>query len=389
MSKKKKILLTSGVMLIIFTLVFFIFTKPGKVVREAVILVVSGQSLDLNGDYNEINIIDSVYEDYDLFLSGEAHGVAMSYDMEKYLATYFIKEYGVRNIVVEMSIASGELLNQYLETGDEELLLNILNKFKSTYANNQDTYELFKYYYELNKELPGDKKLTLVPIDIEHETSTTGIYINNLMQGLGEPPEAIKEMVIKIKNIGSFYDRFFLKDLIKSLEEDRTAYEEYFKEKFFYFDLVVNNIKLDYTNEEREAAMVHNFISYYEKLGGGKFYGQCGRAHVQKLNSSEWIDGNSTFAHRVNENYEPLKGKVFSMIYIYDNCYGNKGGVISNYSDINIGFKREKVQVRAYDKIRDKKIYDTFYKYGWSEEEFGELMFIIRGSKASENLKSQ
>ncbi|MDU4890409.1 MAG: hypothetical protein E6344_10680 [Clostridium sp.] len=358
MSKKKKILLTSGVMLIICTLVFFIFTKPGKVIREAVILVVSGQSLDLNGDYNEINIIDSVYEDYDLFLSGEAHGVAMSYDMEKYLATYFIKEYGVRNIVVEMSIASGELLNQYLETGDEELLLNILNKFKSTYANNQDTYELFKYYYELNKELPGDKKLTLVPIDIEHETSTTGIYINNLMQGLGEPPEAIKEMVIKIKNIGSFYDRFFLKDLIKSLEEDRTAYEEYFKEKFFYFDLVVNNIKLDYTNEEREAAMVHNFISYYEKLGGGKFYGQCGRAHVQKLNSSEWIDG-------------------------------NKGGVISNYSDINIGFKREKVQVRAYDKIRDKKIYDTFYKYGWSEEEFGELMFIIRGSKASENLKSQ
>ncbi|MEG1255760.1 hypothetical protein [Clostridium sp.] len=114
------------------------------------------------------------------------------------MARYFIEEKGVKYVLLGIPVSVAELLNIYLETGDENALKNVINKFEGTFAHNQDTYNLYKFYYEYNKHLPEDKKISFVGVDIEHNPVVTGVYINNLIKDLGEPDEKIKDMVESI-----------------------------------------------------------------------------------------------------------------------------------------------------------------------------------------------
>lgn len=396
MSKKKKFILIYSIVisvLIAGIASFLTFTEFGKYIIDVSVITMQGRKINFEGSFEDLKGLENQLENYDLYLSGEAHGIQLSYKMEKYMATYFMENHGVRNIVEEMPFSAAEMLNEYLDTGDETTLNNILNKFKTTFSDNQDTYDLYKFYYEYNKTLPVDNKLTFVGVDIERVPEATGIYINRLIKDVeGEPSQDIAEMVKEIKIHNNFYDRFFLNDLCKSLEENTEEYEKYLGDKFFYFDLAVRNIMLDATMEEREVAMIENFQAYYEKLGGGKYYGQCGRAHVIK--TTDTGDGDvggkvSSFAYGINNDFEPLKGKVYSMIYLYSNSYSNHGGFIDSISDISLPESRADGEVRIYNSKENKKVYQVLKKYGFQGDDIGELLFIIRDSKAADNLRVQ
>ena len=388
-NKYRCILSILGIFLI--CILVLLFTKFGSFIVDIYGIILVGDKINLEGDFNELKFIDDELKNYDLFLGGEAHGINMTYKMQEYMAKYFIENHGVKNIVLEVPVSIAEILNEYLKTGDETILTNALNKFKTTFIDNQETYDLYKFYYEYNKTLPESKKLNFVGIDVESVLNTTGIYINNLISNLGEPPEEIEEIVNRIKDYYNYHDRFRLKALCEDINNNSSYFKEYLGDKFFYFDLVINNIDFygDMSMEDREKAMIRNFKAHYENLDGGKYFGQLGRTHVQKvfLNKYDSMEDKvATFAKAINEEDGPLNGKVYSMIYVYANSYSNHGGNITEFNDMTLPYAKDEGSVKVYSKKDYKKIIKILGNYGWSEEDLGDLVFIIKDSKATVNI---
>lgn len=388
MSKKKRIILIISLSLVIVSIVsFFMFTRLGKMYRDITILMSTGKKINMEGNFQELEGIEGELKNYDVYLTGEAHGTELSYKMQQYMARYFIEEQGVRYILLEAPVSEGELLNVYLETGDTEILKNVLNKFEGSYAYNQDTYDLFKFYYDYNKQLPEDKKIMFVGIDVEHSLLLTADYFKYLIKDLGESDEKIKDMVERIKKFNNYNDALFFNDLNQSVVDNEKEYEEYLGKNYFSFKIAVRNVYMTIQGKERDATMAINFQDFYEKLPKGKYFGQLGGAHVCKLIRTEDTFGKdpiSTFANSINNNYEPLKGSIYSIIYIYMNSYNSLSGKEDDsMSSINTPYISSSGSVRLYTPISDKKVFKILKYYGLKQEDVGDAFFLIKDSKAS------
>ncbi len=108
----------------------------------------------------------------------------------------------------------------------------------------------------------------------------------------------------------------------------------------FQFQYVVNNIiktqqcsKIDNPDKEteflklREKYMYDNFSILYNKFPKGKYYGQFGLEHVLQHKSSI----TESFAARISNNNSKLKGKVYSIGYVYEQCEGIAFGSDGKY----------------------------------------------------------
>lgn len=392
MSKKKKIFLTASVLLIICIIGFFMFTYPGKALRDVTMILLDGNKVDINGKFEELKDLDEELGKYDVYLTGENHGTQLSYEMQKYMSKYFIENQGVKYIILELSPEVAELLNDYLETGDSKDLERIVRGFNGSFSYNQDIYDLFEFYCEYNKQLTEDKKIRFIGIDINHQMQFVSMYINKLVAKLGEPPKVI-EMSLRKLNGGSWiYDNKFRAELKQCLIDNEDQYKEYFKEDYFYFNITMRNVLSNFNNTEREAAMVQNFNEFYEKLGEGKYYGQLGGAHVYKRMRTEYNDGEdpiSTFANSINNDYESLNGKVYSIMYYYMNSYMNYSGDAQEIGLINWPYFKSDGEVRLYDPKKNKRTCEAFNECGVEEEMLGDIFFLLKDSKASPNFKGE
>ncbi|MGN9162181.1 erythromycin esterase family protein [Clostridium sulfidigenes] len=386
MSKKKRIILIISLSLVIVSIVsFFMFTRLGKMYRDITILMSTGKKINMEGNFQELKGIEGELKNYDVYLTGEAHGTELSYKMQQYMARYFIEEQGVRYILLEAPVSMAEILNEYLKTGDTDIIKRLVNKFEGSYAYNQDTYDLYEFYYDYNKQLPEDKKIMFVGIDVEHNNMLSAEYLTYLTNELGEPPTKIADIVKRLKKYDWGSDYFLFNDIRKSLKDDENVYKEYLGEDFFYFNKVVKNVFTE-NQTVREATIVQNFKDFYEKLPKGKYYGQFGGAHVYKKIRTEYTCGEdpiNTFANSVNNDYGPLKGRVYSMIYMYMNSYNSLSGEEYNISEINIPYIDGSGSVRLYTPISDKKVLKILKYYGLKQEDVGDAFFLIKDSKAS------
>jgi hypothetical protein len=62
--------------------------------------------------------------------------------------------------------------------------------------------------------------------------------------------------------------------------------------------------------------MYDNFNILYNKLHKGKYYGEFGFEHVLQHKSTS----TESFAARISNSNSNLKGKVYSIGYVYENC---------------------------------------------------------------------
>lgn len=69
-------------------------------------------------------------------------------------------------------------------------------------------------------------------------------------------------------------------------------------------------------NTYRDEIMYKNFISIYNHLPKGKYYGQFGRNHIYQNQQMgiEW------FASLFNKKQSPLSNKILSITYAYKDC---------------------------------------------------------------------
>ena len=115
-----------------------------------------------NGSKN----LDVDYDKYDLFVSGECHATQKNFDVQMSLIKNLSENSDLKYIVAESGMGNAICINNYLHTGDISKLNVVFESLKGTSARNNESYEFYKKLYEFNKNLPEDKKIVYLGMDI-------------------------------------------------------------------------------------------------------------------------------------------------------------------------------------------------------------------------------
>lgn len=328
---------------------------------------------------NSFKFLDNEVNNYELFFTGESHGVSANSDAMLAFLKYLNKNAGVNYYLFEGSYSAGVLINKYLKTGDTNLLKSVYSEFNGTFEFNINSYNNWIKLYDYNKNPPKDKKITVIGIDIEHQENIAWNCLNYLIDNKNVPPE-ITDTIDIIKNRGKSSKKLTNSILMQIVYEDiqkkEAIYKSFLGDDYFDFVMTVRNLmdtKLG-NNTEREAAIYKNFNLVYSHYPKGKYFGQFGREHIylKKRNSQYTPEG--SFVSKLNKDDSPFKGRILSIPYIYFNC---------KYMDTNNGgtsFVSESLNdvLMLYDFSQWNV---TLYKLNGENSPFMNHLYLVTGAE--------
>ncbi|MCL6457147.1 MAG: hypothetical protein K6T85_03990, partial [Gorillibacterium sp.] len=220
-------------------------------------------------------------------------------------------------------------LNQYLESGDTEILNRMYSQLQGTNAWTKDHYGQWELLYKLNQILPEERKIHVVGIDVEFQYLTALAYMAEVLPDR-ELPQEIREPIARIikasQSNPSLEDVEKLsRDIHQDIQEQEALYDAYLGEAFFGFRLVNDNVlhMLEANNsgaafnQTRDLYIMNNFAEIYPTLTAeSSFYGQWGLKHIfqGEQEGIRWLSG------LIDKQIPELQGKVLSIGYAYENC---------------------------------------------------------------------
>jgi hypothetical protein len=255
------------------------------------------------------------FRDKSIIFLGESHGIAINEDIDLALLKYLHREAGVRVYLCEFGYAAGFALNQYLQTGDEQILDYVMKASKGSVGWTRERREFYVKFRQWNQTLPAADRVRFVGVDVEHQRELA-IKVLGALTGKGTAPAAIAETVAKLRQ-GDFAS------VADSLKQHRAEYGQMLLERFFDFELIATNIErrdefyADHNGPKgaavRERTMYETFLKVYARMGGGRWYGRWGSFHVLQSNSRD----RERFAVMLNREGSPVAGKVLSILAMY------------------------------------------------------------------------
>ena len=111
--------------------------------------------------------------DYRVFLAGEYHAKTKGYQTQKMLIQYLHEEQDVDYLICELGMGQGFLLDDYIQTGNEENLIFMMEELEGTLAYTQDEYQLWKWLYDYNQQQPENDKLHIIGLSLIHISEPT------------------------------------------------------------------------------------------------------------------------------------------------------------------------------------------------------------------------
>ncbi|WP_291581911.1 erythromycin esterase family protein [Clostridium sp. UBA6640] len=311
----------------------------------------NSRDLKLN-DINDNNDLDLIWEDIkdkSVIFTNETHGVKENTDIQYKFINYLMDNWDLKYFLMECGHASGLIFNKYLQSGDEKLLDDIFQWGIVGKMNTESTKALMKKLYLKNKDLPEEKQLTIVGLDVMEGVEGVTYYFKNILEKYKEMPKEQLDKMRKIlecseeeDTIGEKSSKFSkaIEDLEKDLKVNEDIYAKYLDgEEIFNLKLIVNNLKnsskLGYTidggitvnkelYEARDKVNYENFKKIFEHFGGGKYYCHYGIDHVyqNEINNVKFLGANI----KEDPNF---KDQIYSINTIY------KEGQCYNYSDLS------------------------------------------------------
>lgn len=272
--------------------------------------------LDKPEDYLDLKVISNSIEDKEIIFTGEGHGVKQNTDIKFKFLNYLIDNWDLKYYVTEMGHSEAMMLNEYLATGDEEILKETFQDWRSAGAIVEE-FDAYKKLYEKNKSLPEDRKITILGID-SASMSEKHIkkYMNIILSKVGTLPKELKAFennLSKLDLVGANTTKFYLKkeeleekkkavlEIVKDMEnhikDNRELYEKTFKKDLFNIEFILENIKdlqtlpkafgsspsvktdLELLNM-RENYTYKNFKKLCDHYPKGKYYFHFGAEHT-------------------------------------------------------------------------------------------------------------
>lgn len=283
---------------------------------------------------NPYNILDNNLKNKQVFFLGEIHGIENNEKIDFELLKYLQKKVGIKYYLGEMGYSSAYFINQYLTTGNEKYLNSLFDEFAGTVGWTKEGYNFWQSLYEYNKQLPNDKKIKVVGIDLEHQYKLGIIHMNDILPK--KPiPQSVNSIINKLKSINrdrNFEPKIingFLQRLKKDMNEKPLVYKRYLGNSFFDFQQISQNIINDFefskiegdwykSSNLRDKLIFENFSKILSQVPkGSKFYGMWGRPHALQRES----DKINYVAALMNKKDSKVRNKVLSIAIYYKDCY--------------------------------------------------------------------
>jgi hypothetical protein len=255
------------------------------------------------------------FHDKQIIFLGESHGIAINEDLDFALLQYLHREAGVRVYLGEFGYAAGFALNQYLESGNTQILDYIMKEFKGSVAWTKERREFYVKVQQWNASLAAADRIRFVGIDVEHQR---GLAVKCLagLAGDREAPAAIAETIAKLRQGDD-------RGLAAKFKEHRAEFETMVGERFFDFEIIATNLErrdefyADHNGPKgaavRERTIYETFCKVYARIGGGRWYGRWGSFHVIQRKTPQ----RERFANVLNQAGSPVAGKVLSILAVY------------------------------------------------------------------------
>lgn len=263
--------------------------------------------------------------DYRVFLAGEYHAQTKGYQSKKMLIQYLHEKQDVDYLICELGMGQGFLLDDYIQTGNEENLIFMMEELEGTLAYTQDEYQLWKWLYDYNQQQPENDKLHIIGLDIEFQKKTSVRGLSLLMDNSVTPAKEIQPLIERIKES----DGTAVKEFPQALEKYPEQMKEIFGENFPWAEQYAKNVtateKFFELNQSgganahqiRDDKMTDNLFFAMEQLPeDAKFFGQFGAEHIlqsEMITTFVLQENYNRFAMQLQENDSPVKGEVCSI----------------------------------------------------------------------------
>ncbi|WP_438444521.1 erythromycin esterase family protein [Gorillibacterium sp. sgz5001074] len=318
--------------------------------------------LNFSGDVGKsgLSLLDRDVSKNDLILAGEGHAIQANTELQLQLIRYLHEKAGIRYIALEMGYSGASLFNEYLSTGDEALLEQLMSATKGTAHWNRSQADFWQDLHAYNQSLPDGEKLRLVGVDVEHSLGHSSMYLAKLLKRQ-DLPAAVKADMDRVNELGRSgsgsygpgeeIGRF----LLEATDRNKEVYRTLLGEELDGFRLMANNMirvsefkkaKDPEAFRIRENAMYQSFVQQMGRLPEGKVFGQFGGDHILQHERSAGREPlASMLSHRTDS---PFRGKVLSIPYEYENCRrmdpksGQSVPVLSQVTDSTL---REQLQL--------------------------------------------
>lgn len=282
---------------------------------------------------------------YRVFLAGEDHTLAKSYEARRLMIRFLYEHANVRYLLVEGGVGDGLLLDCYVQTGDEALLDSEIAALKGTMSYTRETRDFWTWLHGFNAGSPEGERLHVIGLDVDHQASNAARGIATLVNGDTELPGPWAGMFDRLRN----GDEEAVGDLSHLLDEDETAAKAVFGDKLDMarracqsvdaaerYYKALNNGDTASGDEIRDGWMMASFEFALEHApANARFFGQFGGEHVYQAACDTQFGTVSfnRFAMRLCADGSPVAGEVCSMLYAYTNAgalpllrtYGDSG----------------------------------------------------------------
>lgn len=291
--------------------------------------------------------LDRVYKDYigkaKVIFFGERHACAGNFVILDRILPYFIDRFGVRTYVSEKGVAEGYLLDRYLESGNEEIIRNLMEMVSTSAAYTRDQFESFRRLRELWISLPEDKKFRYIGIDVGHGLSAPVLAFSEMIEDIGgSPPPPLDNIpLLQADFAAAGYPvwggsreneiRELLRSLDAAVETDNDV-QTYLGDSLEVAGLITDSACsaydfYDIAREEgydaasplREKAILDLFIRHQEAApdpAAEVYFGQWGGFHIHRLH----LGTDKTIAGMINAPDGLFSGQVLSTMIFYDGC---------------------------------------------------------------------
>ena len=325
----------------------------------------------------DVEKVDFIFPqtDFNIIGFGAYHGSAKTYDAELHLIQSLKNQNAVDYYIPETNFSQAFFFQQYLETGNEELLKELVLAFQ-TIVNQEGTIETFEHWKNLRTLNQSFKEnpIKVVGFDVINEYQFPIKHILYLTENIQN--WKLKDDLAKITNdknadysIRNKELQQVLKNFINDYESNKKIYEHQILDTFS-FHHILKNISYNFNeNRDREKIIFDNYIYLKDtyQLKTKKQFAKYGFFHLEKEREQNYP---SFFTRLIEQNvYE--RNKVITVIgyltkseVLWDKIYDKEGNYRSFTTKKGYGIGDYwKEYFKGIKKLKKTKLSDiTVYK---------------------------
>ena len=275
------------------------YATGGKYIKY---LSENSETIPLDSNFT-FDVLGRDIEKKQLILVGEIHGFGEPAKFDLSLFKFLHENHNVDYYIAEVDFVQATLLNDFLKSGDENILKAVLNKWVVVQGrNNQDYFNKYLALHQYYQALPENNKFKFIGIDRLQDGELLKNYLKALyLSAIQENPDTLEN-----KSLGTLFEE--LAEIYRAAPDT-----------LFILSHLKSNVIFIEDKQDREEVMFQNFSELYKTyhLAEHKLYGYFGLYHVFQYR----VNGKDPLASKIRQSDLGLADKILSINIMMNDSY--------------------------------------------------------------------